>query len=176
MPHLPCPHCSHTLEVAISRAGAEIPCPACGKTVSVPKLGQLRQLEGQDEAPAASAAASSAVLGRRVVFAALMAVAALAGCVAAFCFVRYAAIKPPMTTAEHIAEVEETYAQLPAAELVREWQQMDQFHPEIATPHRYKLVADEKAGWLQQGLIALSIAIIAALTATVIIVLRPKRI
>ncbi len=175
MPLLPCPHCSHRIEVAVSRAGAEIECPACHQSVAVPKLGELRQLDSSSQKPS-PVSASGAALGRRVAFVALLAIAAIASIIAAFGFIRAATITVPETTAGHIAEMSRIYSEVPAAQLVREWQHMETFHPETAAPHSYKLIADEKARWLRQGLIGLAVAAISAVAATLLIMLQPKKI
>jgi hypothetical protein len=174
MPTLTCPHCSEPVEVAVSRAGAEVPCPACRQLVQVPKLGRLRELENAAGPTTPQASSGGPLVGRRVAFASLLAIAAFAAAIAAFCLIRYATIETPYTSQEHIAEIDQMYPELPPAQLVREWQQIEQFHPDISGPHRYKIVANEKASWLRQGLIALTVAAIAALIATLLVWL-PKR-
>src|SRR5690606_4881931 len=99
-----CPHCSRSVEVATSRAGSDFPCPACGQPIAVPKLGELRQLENeQASAPVATAPAAAGQIGSRVAFAVLLAIAAIATSIAAFCLIRYATITVPETTEGHIA-------------------------------------------------------------------------
>ncbi len=173
MPTLSCPACSRPVEVATSRAGSDIQCPACNQTIAVPKLGELRQLE--NEQAAAGNPASSGRIGNRVAFAALLAIAAVAGSIAAYCLIRYATITVPETTEGHIAGIEEMYSQLSAAELVREWQEMEKFTPEATGPYRYQHIATEKSGWLRQGLTASAIAAVAALIAVLLIALQPRR-
>ncbi len=173
MPTLSCPHCSRPVEVATSRAGSDIQCPACDQTIAVPKLGELRQLE--NEQTAAPTAAAAGRIGSRVAFAVLLAIAAIAASIAAFCLIRYAAITVPETTEGHIASIEELYSQLSAAELVREWQEMEKFTPDVTGPYRYQHIAAEKAGWLRQGLIGLAVAATAASIGVVLIALQPRR-
>jgi hypothetical protein len=173
MPTLSCPHCSSPLEVATSRAGSDIQCPACDQTIAVPKLGELRQLE--NEQAAAPVPATAGRIGSRIAFAVLLAIAAIAASIAAFCLIRYATITVPETTEGHIASIEEVYPQLSAAELVREWQEMEKFTPEATGPYVYQRIAAEKSGWLQQGLIGLAVAAVAALIAVALIALQPRR-
>ena len=173
MPTLSCPHCAHPVEVATSRAGSDIQCPACEQTIAVPKLGELRQLE--NEPAVAPAAAAAGRIGGRVAFAVLLAIAAIAASIAAFCLIRFAAITVPETTAGHIASIEQLYSQLSAAELVREWQEMEKFTPEATGPYRYQHIAAEKSGWLRQGLLALAVAATAVVIALVLLALQPRR-
>lgn len=173
MPTLSCPHCSRPVEVATSRAGSDLPCPHCEQIIAVPKLGELRQLE--NEQAAAPAPANAGRIGSRVAFAVLLAIAAIAASIAAFCLIRYAAITAPETTEGHIARIEEIYPQLSPAELVREWQELEKFTPETTGPYVYQRIAAEKSGWLQQGLIGLAVAAIATLIAVALVALQPRR-
>ena len=173
MPTLSCPHCSRPVEVATSRAGSDIQCPACDGTIAVPKLGELRQLE--NEQSAAPVATTSGRIGGRVAFAVLLAIAAIAASIAAFCLIRYATIAVPETTEGHIASIEQLYSELSAAQLVREWQEMEKFTPETTGPYGYQRVAAEKAGWLHQGLTALAVAAVATIIAVVLIALQPRQ-
>lgn len=42
-----CPECGHTFSVAESSAGETLSCPGCQKSVTIPTLGELRQLPVQ---------------------------------------------------------------------------------------------------------------------------------
>jgi len=165
MPVLTCPHCSAPIDVPTSRAGSEIACPTCGQNLAVPKLGELRRLAAENPENPAPAPAESSTAGRAS-FAGLMAVAAIALLATAFCFSRYVAIEVPITTEEHIAEIEQAYAEVPAGQLVREWQQLESFGPDAAFPYVYQQIANEKARWLRNTLIGLSITVAAAIAAT----------
>lgn len=158
MPMLPCPFCSASVDVPTSRAGSEINCPSCQKIIPIPKLGELRKLESLSVASAAKPSASGAATGQRTAFALLMGIAAIAIVGGSYCLVRFAAIEVPATTEEHIAQIEEAYSQMPASQLVQEWQEMEDFSPEIASPYVYQLIADEKSKWLRNGLIGFAIA------------------
>ena len=73
-----------------------------------------------------------------------------------------------MTTQTHIQEVEKVFKQVPPAQLVREWQQMEKYGLDVATPYRYHKLAVEKASWARNGLICLAILMAAIAMATVI--------
>lgn len=161
MPLLPCPSCSATVDVAVSRAGSEIECPTCHKTISVPKLGELRKLEAESSSSASRQTLAGAGSGNRAAFALLMGIAVIAIIGGSYCLIRFAAIEVPATTEEHIAEVEEVYSQMPAAQLVREWQEMEEFSPEVAMPYVYQVIADEKSLWLRNALVGFGIAVVA---------------
>ncbi len=171
MPLLPCPSCSATVDVPTSRAGSEMSCPSCNKTIQVPKLGELRKLESQAAAPATGGAT-----GHRAAFALLMGIAAIAIVGASYCVVRFVAIEVPATTEQHIAEIDVAYSEMPVSQLVREWQEMEDFSPEMASPYVYQAVADEKSQWLQNALIGFAIAGLAGVIAFISLALgRSKR-
>lgn len=165
MPLLPCPFCSAVVDVPTSRAGSEIDCPSCHRSVPVPKLGELRKLESVPTSPATNQTLAGSATGHRAAFALLMSIAAIAIVGASYCMVRFAAIDVPATTEDHIAEIEEVYAQLPAAQLVREWQDMENFSPQLANPYVYQVIANERSAWLRNALIGLTIAAAAGVIA-----------
>jgi len=167
MPLLPCPFCSATVDVPTSRAGSEIDCPSCHKTIPVPKLGELRKLQSQTADSTAKPSIAGGATGHRTAFALLMGIAAIAIVGGSYCMVRFAAIDVPATTEDHIAEIEQVYSQMPAAQLVREWQEMEDFSPEIAHPYVYQEIADEKAHWLRNALIGFVIAAVSGVIAFV---------
>jgi hypothetical protein len=167
MPLLPCPFCSTTVDVPTSRAGSEIDCPSCQKSIPVPKLGELRKLASQTTGSTANPSIAGVGSGPRAAFALLMGIATIAIIGGSYCMVRFAAIDVPATTEDHIAEVEQMYSQIPAAQLVREWQELEDFSPEIAHPYVYQEIADEKSLWLRNGLIGFSIAAAAGVIAFV---------
>jgi hypothetical protein len=136
-------------------------CPSCQQTIQVPKLGELRKLESQ----AAAAPATAGATGQRTAFALLMGIAAIAIVGASYCMVRFAAIEVPATTEQHIAEIEAAYSQMPVSQLVQEWQEMEDFSPELASPYVYQAVADEKSEWLRNALIGFAIAAISGVIA-----------
>lgn len=167
MPLLACPFCSATVDVPTSRAGSEIDCPSCQKAFPIPKLGELRKLESDSAASVAKPGSGGAAAGQRVAFALLMTIAAIAVVGASYCMVRFVAIEVPATTEEHIAEVEQLYSEMPASQLVREWQEMEDFSAELANPYFYQMVAEEKSQWLRNALIGFAIAVVSAVIAFV---------
>lgn len=173
MPLISCPLCSATVDVPTSRAGSEIECPSCKQTIPVPKLGELRKLQLQNSAATSNTTAPrdtiarNAGAGQRVAFGMLMAVAALAIVGASYCMVRYFAIQVPATTEDHLAEVEELYPQMSAAQLVDEWKQMEDFSEQLARPYMYQVIAEEKSSWLINAMIGFAVAAIAAIIALI---------
>jgi len=175
---LPCIHCQHAIAVSASQSGSETTCPACGKTVEIPNLGELRRLQssgGNVADGVSSGVVSSSQATRRIIFAGLMAIAGTAGIVGIFCLVRYLAIEPPITTEMHIAEVDNLFHQVAAAQLIREWQQMERFGLDAANKHMYQSIADEKASWQTSGLICLGILLLAGGGATIVALTGPRK-
>lgn len=173
---LPCPHCGELIEVAASRAGAEMECPHCRQTIAVPKLGELRRLDAKASSQAAGmpglrgstaggVAAAGAPAGRRFTFVAFVAVAAICAALAAFCFLRYWAITVPGTTESHVAMIEAAYVEAPAADLVTEWEEIEGYGSDIAAPYPYQAVASEKSAWLRKGLLGVAGMLVASLLA-----------
>ncbi len=158
---LPCPACQQTISVTNSQAGSSTTCPHCGNAVSVPKLGDLRRLDEAAEPSTAALAAGDGGEGgeiRRTAFAVLMALAGIAGLGGGFCAIRYWNVDVPATTEMHVEEVRATFKQVPASQLVREFQQMEKYGLEVSLPYTYKKLEIEKAGWLRNTLIALGIS------------------
>ncbi len=182
MPLLPCPHCDQKISVSISQAGTPVTCTNCQQVVEIPKLGELRQLASQadaDNGAAATRTARGAVSdtnsGRRVLFAGLLAIAGVAAIVGLFCLVRYLAITVPATTENHVEEIERMYKQVSAAQLVREWQQMEKYGLDVASPYGYKKLAIEKEGWGRKGLACLAVIVTSIGFATVLGLTEAKR-
>jgi len=170
MPFLPCPHCSAVIDVPVSRAGSELNCPTCQQLVAVPKLGELRKLDEASNAEVAVAAMGSST-GQRAIFALLLAISAVSAVAGTYCLVRYFAIEAPISTEHHIAQVEQAYGQISGAELVREWQEMEKFAPELSNRYVYQAIADERSGWLTKAVIGFAVATATAILATLAVVL-----
>jgi len=186
MPLLPCPFCNRSISVTISQAGSEVTCPECQRAVEVPKLGELKRLAASAEqpespqlssqwanGPADSSAESNS--GRRIAFAGLLAIAGVALVAGAFCFVRYLAIEIPATSEAHIAEIEQIYKQVPASQLVREWQQMEKYGLDVPSPYGYKKLEIEKNRWQRNTLISAGVIGIALVAAVGLMLTSPKR-
>jgi hypothetical protein len=95
------------------------------------------------------------------VFAALLVIAGTAAVAGMFGAVRYFAITVPATTQTHINEVQRLYKEVPAAQLVREWQYMEKYDLDVATHYTYKKLEIEKAGWGRNSLICLAVFAVA---------------
>lgn len=176
MPSLPCPHCGKLIEVATSRAGAETECPQCQQAITVPKLGELRRIDAAvghqpaemrsvPDTAAGRVSPAGATAGRRFAFVACVATAALAAALAAFCLLRYWAITVPGTTESHVEMVENAYVESSAADLVPEWEEIEGYGADIATPYPYQAVAAEKSAWLRKGLLGVAGMLVASLLA-----------
>lgn len=150
---LSCESCDTTLEVSPAKAGGQVECPSCNGSVPVPKLGVLRGLpvaqSGADQPPARSSG------GGQFVFAAMAAIALLCFIAAGYCGIRWAMIEVPMTTEQNIADVEQKYAELPAANLVREWEDMEKYGMDLVGSFGYHVLQKQKDGW-RNGAVATS--------------------
>ncbi len=166
---LPCPHCQNSFPVSPSQAGETVSCPACQAKVPIPKLGELRNLPLADESAAenrkAGGASSEGSLGRKITFgiAGLAATASLL--VASYCGIRWALTEVPATTEDHIAEVRKELSERTAAELVREYEDMEQRSIDLGGPFPYKRDAMEKASWGRNASIAATVGSLALLVA-----------
>ncbi len=166
---LPCPACQQILTVTNSQAGTTTTCSHCRAAVAVPKLGDLRRLvEAGEPNGSVSSGSGDGLEFRRAAFAALMALAGIAGLGGGFCAIRYWNVEVPASTALHIEEVQTAFKQVPASQLVREYQQMEKYGLELGQPFTYKRLEVEKAGWLKNTLIAFGISGALAVVATVL--------
>ncbi|WP_146514067.1 hypothetical protein [Rubripirellula amarantea] len=161
---LTCPHCQHAIPVAPSKAGQEMLCPECQRAVQVPKLGQLKSLPrvdsvedggGRRELGARGLSDSSSIV---FVICALIATACLL--VAGLCGIRWYLIESQTTTEEHVALLAEQYSKANAAQLIREYEQMEELDIDIGGPYGYKVTQREKDDW---GFNALMAAIVGSL-------------
>ena len=80
----PCPNCEHKFELVQKQAGQELLCPSCETTISVPKLGILKQLEPVNSASDSNSATnpnrdSNPRSWRNALFVSGLALAVLAG-------------------------------------------------------------------------------------------------
>ncbi len=169
---LPCPACQAPIPVAPSQAGDHTNCPACEVEVDIPKLGQLRQLPLAESDVGAKVASTQRDAGglsagqAGFVFLGVIATASLL--IAGFCTIRWSLIEVPMTTEEHIAKFREAYQELKPAELIREYEQMEEFGLDIASPYNYQNVALEKRNWGRNASIAGGVAALSILGAAVL--------
>lgn len=167
---LPCPECQQAFEVSPSQAGDNIACPSCRASVPIPKLGELRQLP--TSAPAAdddhSTPASADTSGRQVA-SVILGMVALAGfLIGGYAAIRWYLVKTPITTEIHIANTEEAYLEAPVAQLIREYEAMEEKGLDLPAMYNYKSKAIEKSGWALTAAISAGLAAVAAAIATML--------
>ncbi|MFK8114451.1 MAG: hypothetical protein AB8B91_19770 [Rubripirellula sp.] len=148
MHQLPCPSCQAPIPVSPSQAGDRTTCPKCSAEVDIPKLGELRQLPVEDSQtanPESRQAAGGG--GKGFIFLALGMIGVVSLLMAGYCGIRWVLIDVPATSEIHIADYKERYENLTAAELVREYEDMEKFGVELAGPFKYKLDELKKTAW-----------------------------
>ena len=145
---LPCPHCQTAIPVSPSQAGNQTSCTSCQSDVDIPKLGELRKLPLVEEPQTAEATeAPESSIARRAGFLVLGLFATASLLVAGFCGIRWLLIEVPNTTEEHITTLRQQYSELSAAELVREYEQMDEYGIELIAPYDYRKEQIKKDSW-----------------------------
>jgi len=146
---LTCPECQSKVPVSPAKAGGEVPCPQCGENIAVPKLGELKKLpQVQDAGVSAIDDAPRGLSGgRSMAFAALGAVSLLCFLGAAFCGVNWATIEVPATSKTHLESLRETYEQLSAARLVREYEDITELGVDVPQPYPYRTIELSKQAW-----------------------------
>ncbi|TWU41411.1 hypothetical protein Q31b_28550 [Novipirellula aureliae] len=168
MYELICPHCEAPLSVAPSQAGDQIRCSACQQSVDVPKLGVLKQLPKRESSgPENEAKISYQETGSapRIGIATLGLIATAALLIAGYCGIRWAMIDASVSTEIHLAELRDAYETAKPAELIREFEQMQEKSLELPQPYNYKVIENRKRAWGRNGAVAGSVALIAAIGA-----------
>ena len=160
-----CPHCRRDLPVSTTQAGETIRCEGCHAEVTLPRLGELRRLPAVDGGGLQTADDAGPPMGARVAFGIFGGMAAIALIVAAFAIVQAVAVDVPKTTDSHIVEIGETYSGLTAAELIREYEDIQRYGIDLAIPLNYRVAELSRRKWLITGGIALGIALAASLVA-----------
>ncbi|TWU20551.1 hypothetical protein Pla52o_44290 [Novipirellula galeiformis] len=163
MYQLSCPHCQSVIAVSPSQAGDQTQCPSCGETVAIPRLRELRQLP-QDEAQTASSDREAPPFeepgfAQRIGTVALGLICTASLLIAGYCGIRWATIEVPMTTQRHVQEIREIYPTRNPAELLREYEQMEEASLELPSPYLYKKIQEDKDGWGHNAMIAGGISI-----------------
>ncbi|QDT07658.1 hypothetical protein K227x_60860 [Rubripirellula lacrimiformis] len=172
---LTCPSCELSIPVANSQAGERITCSGCQRPIDVPTLGKLRQLPEADQ-PGADAGPPAGETGNGSVgFAILGLIATGALLMAGFCGIRWALIEVPLTTEVHIEEFGKAYQGLDPAQLIREYEQMEEYGIDLGPRYKYKQIEDDKTRWGRSGLAAASVGLLAVLGAVAIGVSGRKR-
>jgi hypothetical protein len=137
--------------------------------VTIPKLGELRTLPPADESVAedrsSEVAAPEGSLGRKITFAIAGVAATASLLVASYCGIRWALTEVPATTEQHIATVREELSRRTAAELVREYEDMENRSIDLGGPFPYKRDAMEKASWGRNASIAATLGSVALVVA-----------
>lgn len=166
---LPCPECEKQIPVSPSQAGDQATCSHCGQVVPIPKLGDLRQLPRAEETDSSKAAAGTTPreisTPRRAGFLLFGLVAVASLLVAGFCGIRWFLIEAPSTAETSLESVREGYATIPAAQLIREFEDMERLTLELTRPYDYKLQQNERRAWGTRASIAGAVAAIAVVGA-----------
>lgn len=146
---LTCPDCQTKVPVTPAKAGGEVPCPQCDRTIAVPKLGELKTLPQVQDAGSGSADVAPRGLsgGRSMAFAALGATSLLCFLGAAFCGINWATIEVPATSQSHLEGLKETYSQLSAARLIREYEDITELGVAVPHPYPYRTIELRKQAW-----------------------------
>ncbi|GAA5507147.1 hypothetical protein [Novipirellula caenicola] len=163
MYQLSCPHCQKVILVTPSQAGDSVSCPSCEQSVAVPRLGELKRLPRDESASAATNEPPSyneAGSGRTFGTLALGLICTASLLIAAYCGIRWALIDAPVNTEIHLQEVRDVYPTRNPAELLREYEQMEEAGLELPVPYGYKRVQNLKQGWGQNAAIAGGVAIL----------------
>ena len=167
---LPCPSCQDSISITPTQAGSEIACPSCQATVTVPRLGDIRSLPRVDDLPpptvAGPAAENTFLRQLGTGFFGLVAVAALL--IAGFCAVRWHLVEVTMTTPQHIELLKKEYAAADAAQMIREYEDMEKNSIDLPSKFTYKTTVLEKQKWGSNALIAGVTTLICGLIAMVL--------
>lgn len=164
---LPCSECDQSLKVSPAQAGDAVSCPTCKATVPIPKLGDLRRLEVVESEP------DPLVRGQEndhsssfvALFAAIGLIAAASLLASGFCGIRWALTKVPATTDEHVLIIRDELSKRTAAELIREYEDMERRGLDLGLPFKYKEIAMTKASWGQNAIISGSVGLVSLLVA-----------
>jgi hypothetical protein len=137
--------------------------------VAIPNLGQLRKLpqaEGDSSSERPLPLETSS--WRQTGFLVLGLVATASLLIAGFCGIRWSLVDVPFTTEAHIAEVRKTYAEASAAQLIREYEEMEKVNLDLSGPYVYKKAEMTRKKWGQNASIAAAIGGLAILGAMVL--------
>lgn len=164
---LTCPHCEATHEVSAAKAGGEIECSACQKPITVPKLGELRNLPlaGPSHEETAASTAIGLSGGRSMAFAALGLVCLLSALGALFCGINWFTVDVPLTTEGHLAMFEEHYEHASSAQMIREFEDITHYGVDIPAPLEYRVIELRREAWGQKTMGFAAVAILAFLLA-----------
>ena len=170
MYQLSCPHCQNIILVTPSQAGDLVQCSACDQSVAIPRLGELKQLPRDESQPAELDRVppyTEAGFTQRFGTVALGLICTASLLIAGYCGIRWALIDAPLTTEIHLQEVREVYPTRNPAELLREYEQMEEADLELPVPYGYKRTQNLKQGWGQNATIAGGVAILTLIGAII---------
>ncbi|MEM9588021.1 MAG: hypothetical protein AAGA03_12140 [Planctomycetota bacterium] len=159
---LPCPECSQSLTVSPAQAGDHVDCPSCQASIAIPKLGELRQLEtAETDGDAASHRSGEVSFTRQIAFVGLAMVVTASLLMAAFCGIRWVSHPSQTTPDSFIASLEETYNNASTAQMIREWEDMERFGVDLATPYSFYAEYQEKQQWRTKAMFAAGVGLFA---------------
>ena len=166
---LPCTECENEIPVSPSQAGDQVTCAKCGYVVAIPKLGDLRQLPRAPEVESGSSRAPATAgefsIVRRAGFLACGMIAVASLLIAGFCGIRWFLIDASVTTEQNLQSVRDKYETIPAAQLIREFEDMEKLTLELTRPYDYKLQQNERTAWGNRASIAAAGAALAVVGA-----------
>lgn len=154
--------------VSAAKAGDTVACPQCKHTVEVPKLGELRKLESIDSKAALAVADRGLTGGRSFLFAALALVGLICLLGAAFCAVNWVTTEAPLTTQQHLDDLEVQYAKVNSAQLIREFEDITKYGVDVPTPYAYQTKVLAKQAWRNKTIAFGACGLLAAFIATII--------
>ena len=157
---LPCSDCDQSITLSASKAGQEVECLHCHTMVAVPKLGELRNLplvEGTESATKSATSSGGPSAGNSIAFIVCALVATGCLLVASYSGIRWYLIDRPTNSDTHIAELKAAYQKAPAASLILEYESIEKLGIEGAGPYQYKVIANTKADWGFNALVAAAI-------------------
>lgn len=172
---LPCESCSQPITVATAQAGDDVRCPECDSSTPVPKLGVLKALPAAESESQPETGRTRGVGGGSFVFAAMAMVAVVCFGVAVFCGIRWGMVTVPQTTEGNIADLRQQYSELPPANLIREWEDMEKYGLDIVGTFKYHTLQKQKDDWGNATLVAIAIGVGSLIIGFVASLWRPQK-
>lgn len=167
---LPCDHCDQPIAVSPSKAGQAMDCPHCGKSTLVPNLGQLKRVALADASlestPIVAESTGTSATGS-IAFVALALLATACLVVASFCGIRWFLIEVPTTTAQHIEETKAALQDASAAQLIIEYESIEEYGIDVDKPFPYQIIANTKSEWGFNAAVAAAVGSLAVVGAAV---------
>jgi len=95
--------------------------------------------------------------------------------VAVFCGIRWSMVTVPQTTEGNIADLRQQYSELPPANLIREWEDMENYGLDIVGTFKYHTLQKQKDDWGVSTLVAIGIGFLAMVIGFGAAIRRPKK-